>query len=50
MQGETECLHKDHAEILKKYAYDQKFWDRQIKASKGFEWTKRMHNEMMCVF
>jgi hypothetical protein len=47
MQGETECLNKEHATALKKYAYDQQFWERQIKASKGFEWSKRMLNEMM---
>ena len=47
MQGETECLHNEQAEALKKYAYDQQFWERQIKASKGFEWSKRMLNEMM---
>jgi hypothetical protein len=47
MQGETECLNKDQATALKKYAYDQQFWERQIKASKGFEWSKSMLNQMM---
>ena len=47
MQGETECLNKEQAAALKKHAYDQEFWERQIKASKGFEWSKRMLNEMM---
>ncbi len=47
MQGEKEGLNKEHAESLKKYAYDQQFWDRQIKASKVFDWSKRMLNEMM---
>ncbi len=47
MQGETECLNKEHAAALKKYAYDQQFWERQIKASKGFEWSKCMLNQMM---
>jgi hypothetical protein len=47
VQGKTECLNKEHALALKKYAYDQKFWERQIKASKGFEWSKRMLNQMM---
>jgi hypothetical protein len=47
MRGETECLNKDQATALKQYAYDQQFWERQIKASKGFEWSKRMLNEMM---
>ena len=47
MQGETACLNKEHASSLKKYAYDQKFWEKQIKASKGFEWSKKMLNQMM---
>jgi hypothetical protein len=47
MQGETECLNKDQATALKKYAYDQRFWERQVKASKGFEWSKHMLNQMM---
>jgi hypothetical protein len=47
MQGEKECLNKEQAAALKKHAYDQQFWERQIKASKGFEWSKRMLNEMM---
>ena len=47
MQGVKECLNKEHAAALKKYAYDQHFWERQIKASKGFEWSKRMLNQMM---
>jgi hypothetical protein len=47
MQGETECRNKEHASALKKYAYDQQFWERQIKASKGFEWSKKMLTQMM---
>ena len=47
MQGVTEYLNKEHAAALKKYAYDQQFLDRQIKASKGFEWSKSMLNQMM---
>jgi hypothetical protein len=47
MQGVKECLNKEHATALKKYAYDQQFWERQIKASKGFEWSKKMLNQMM---
>ena len=47
MQGEKEGLNKEHATALKKYAYDQQFWERQIKASKGFEWSKKMLNQMM---
>ena len=30
MQGEKECLNKKQAAALKKYAYDQQFWERQI--------------------
>jgi hypothetical protein len=47
MQGEKGCLNKEQAAALKKHAYDQQFWERQIKASKGFEWSKRMLNQMM---
>jgi hypothetical protein len=47
MRDETECLNKEHAAALKKYAYDQQFWERQYKSSKGFEWSKRMLNQMM---
>ena len=47
MQGEKECLNKEQAAALKKHAYDQQFWERQVKASKGFEWSNRMLNEMM---
>jgi hypothetical protein len=47
MQGVKECLNKEHATALKKYAYDQQFWERQIKASKGFEWSKKMLDQMM---
>ena len=32
---------------LKQFAYDTIIWERQIKASKGFEWSKKMLNEMM---
>jgi hypothetical protein len=47
MQGETECLNKEKAAALKQYAYDHRFWERQVKASKGFEWSKHMLNHMM---
>ena len=47
MQGEKECMNKEHAKELKKYAYDQQFWERQIKISKGFEWSKKMLNQMI---
>jgi hypothetical protein len=47
MQGEKVCLNKEHAISLKKIAYDQAYWERQVKASKGFEWSKKILNEMM---
>jgi hypothetical protein len=40
-------LNIEKVAALRKYAYDQKYWERQIKASKGFEWSKKMLNEMM---
>ncbi len=33
--------------VLKKLAYDTAHWNRQIEISKGFEWSKKMLNEMM---
>jgi len=47
MQGEKVCLNMKDAASLKNLAYDQKYWERQVKASKGFEWSKKMLNEMM---
>ncbi len=47
MQGEKVCLNKKDAASLKNLAYDQQFWERQVKASKGFEWSKKMLNEIM---
>jgi hypothetical protein len=47
MQGEKVCENKEHAISLKKLAYNQQYWERQVKASKGFEWSKKMLNEMM---
>ena len=32
---------------LKTLAYDVAHWNRQIEISKGYDWTKKMHNEMM---
>jgi tetratricopeptide (TPR) repeat protein len=34
-------------EILKALAYNTAHWNRQIEISKGFEWSKRMLNDMM---
>ena len=47
MQGEKVCLNKKDAISLKNIAYNQLYWERQSKASKGFEWSKKMLNEMM---
>lgn len=32
---------------LKTLAFDTDHWNRQIDISKGYDWTKKMHNEMM---
>jgi tetratricopeptide (TPR) repeat protein len=32
---------------LKSLAYDTTHWNRQVEISKGFEWSKRMLNDMM---
>jgi hypothetical protein len=32
---------------LKTLAYDTAHWNRQIEISKSYDWTKKMHNEMM---
>ena len=37
---------KDDAS-LKALAYDTAHWNRQVEISKGFEWSKRMLNDMM---
>jgi hypothetical protein len=47
VQGEKVCLNIKDADSLKNLAYDQHYWDRQSKASKGFEWSKKILNEMM---
>ena len=36
MQGETAGLNKEHAAALKKYAYDQQFWERQISLTQRY--------------
>jgi hypothetical protein len=38
---------KEQGAKLKSLAFSQTYWERQIKASKSFEWSKRMLNEMM---
>ena len=32
---------------LKQFAYDTNIWEHQVKTSKGFEWSKKMLEEMM---
>jgi hypothetical protein len=46
MQGKKECLNKAHADALKKYAYDQKFWERQVKLNKRYLFTRRTINQL----
>jgi tetratricopeptide (TPR) repeat protein len=36
-----------NGEALRKIAYDNSYWNRQIEISKGFDWSKNMLNEMM---
>ena len=36
-----------NGDVFKKLAYDTAHWNRQIEISKGFEWSKKMLNEMM---
>jgi hypothetical protein len=47
MQGDKICLNKKDSISLKKLAYAQQYWERQVKASKGFEWSKKILDEMM---
>jgi len=47
MLGEKDCLNRKDAVSLKNLAYDQLYWERQVKASKGFEWSKKMLDQML---
>ena len=47
IQGEKVCLNKKNAASLKNLAYNQTYWERQVKASKGFEWGKKMLDQML---
>jgi tetratricopeptide (TPR) repeat protein len=40
-------LKKEWGANLKELSYNKAHWNRQIEISKGFEWTKKMLNEMM---
>jgi hypothetical protein len=37
---------KEAGEELKKLAYDSTLWNRQIKVSNRFDWSKKMLDEM----
>jgi hypothetical protein len=43
----VESMISGNGDILKEIAYDTAHWNRQIEISKGFEWSKKMLNEMM---
>ena len=41
------AIEKGDASVLKLLAYNTTHWNRQVEISKGFEWSKRMLNDMM---
>ncbi len=42
-----QAMHSGMADALKELAYNINHWNRQLEISKGFEWSKRMLNDMM---
>jgi hypothetical protein len=42
-----QAMESKDATALKALAYDTIHWNRQVEISKGFEWSKRMLNDMM---
>jgi tetratricopeptide (TPR) repeat protein len=42
-----QAMDSKEANALKTLAYDTAHWNRQVEISKGFEWSKRMLNDMM---
>lgn len=38
---------KNQGEFLKSLSYSTDHWNRQVQVSKGFDWSKKMLNEMM---
>jgi hypothetical protein len=36
-----------NSDVLKRVAYDNKHWNRQIEISKDFEWSRQLLNDMM---
>ena len=43
----TQAMESKDATALKALAYETAHWNRQVEISKGFEWSKRMLNDMM---
>ncbi len=41
------AMESKDADLLKTLAYSNEHWNRQVEISKGFEWSKRMLNDMM---
>ena len=41
------AIEKGDGSLLKLLAYNTTHWNRQVQISKGFEWSKRMLNDMM---
>ena len=42
-----QAMESKDAAALKTLAYDTAHWNRQVEISKGFEWSKRLLNDMM---
>ena len=42
-----QAMESKDATALKALAYDTSHWNRQVEISKGFEWSKRMLNDMI---
>jgi hypothetical protein len=42
-----QSMESKDAAIMKTLAYNNEHWNRQVEISKGFEWSKRMLNDMM---
>jgi hypothetical protein len=42
-----QAMKSGHAKALKALVYRTAHWNRQVEISKGFEWSKRMLNDMM---
>jgi len=42
-----QAMESPNGEALKAWSYNTTHWNRQVEISKGFEWSKRMLNDMM---